>query len=195
MTDWGAHHMDIAQWGAGMQQTGPVEIDGRAKFPNVENGYNVAVDFSAEMVYPNGVILTVTDTGRNGVMFTGDRGRIFVNRGVVSGKPVEDLAQNPLPREEFKLYPHDNLTRPARSGKLDSIINHMGNFFDCIRTRELPVSDVFCQHRSVVVCHLANISMRLGRKLRWDPQQEQFIGDDEANTWLKREQRSGYEVA
>jgi hypothetical protein len=79
-------------------------------------------------------------------------------------------------------------------GKLDSIINHMGNFFDCVQTRRKPISDVVGQHRSVSVCHLANISMRLGRKLRWDPAKEQFIGDDEANTWLSRPQRAPYRV-
>jgi len=194
MTDWGAHHLDIAQWGAGMQHTGPVEFDGKATFPHVENGYNVATKYDAEMVYPNGVILTVTDTGRNGVMFTGSEGRVFVNRGVVSGKPVEDLERRPLPREEFKLYAHDNLDRPPRAGKLDAIINHMGNFFDCIKTRQRPVSDVVSQHRSVSLCHVANISMRLGRKLTWDPEQEQFVGDDEADTWLSRPQREPYSV-
>jgi hypothetical protein len=127
-------------------------------------------------------------------MFTGTKGRIFVNRGTVSGRPVEDLEQNPLPREEFKLYAHDNLDRPPRMGKLDSIVNHMGNFFDCIKTRETTISDVVSQHQSVTTCHIGNISMRLGRPLRWDPEDETFIGDDEANQWLSREQRDGYEI-
>ena len=191
MTDWGAHHLDIAQWGIGEL---PVEVSGRAKFPDVPNGYNVAVDFSAEYKYPSGVVMTVSDTGRNGVMFIGSEGRIFVNRGTISGKPVEDLEQEPLPREEFKLYAHDNLSRPERMGKLDSIINHMGNFFDCIQTRQAPISDVVSQHQSVTTCHIGNIAMRLGRPLKWDPQAEQFVGDDEANTWLRREQRQGYEI-
>jgi hypothetical protein len=70
----------------------------------------------------------------------------------------------------------------------------MANFFDCIRTRRTPISDVVSQKQSVNTCHLANISMRLGRPLKWDPQTETFVGDDQANTWLSREQRSGYEV-
>ena len=90
------------------------------------------------------------------------------------------------------LYPHDNPSRPERSGKLDAIINHMGNFYDCLQSRNLPISDVVTQHRSVTTCHLGNIAMRLGRKLQWDPQREQFVGDDEANTWLSRPQRKGY---
>jgi len=191
MTDWGAHHLDIAQWGIG---SCPVEIDGRAKFPNIPNGYNVAVDFHAVYKYPGGVEMTVSDTGRNGIMFTGTEGRIFVNRGTLSGKPVEDLAQNPLPRHQFVLYDYDNLDRPQRVGKLDSIINHMGNFFDCIRSRKTPISDVVSQHQSVTTCHLGNISMHLGRPLKWDPDRELFIGDDEANRLLSREQRKGFEI-
>ena len=192
MTDWGAHHLDIAQWGIGAQ---PIGVKGTAKFPNVPDGYNVAVDYHVEYQYPNGVVMTVADNGRNGVMFTGTQGRIFVNRGTVEGKPVEDLANDPLPRESFQLYAHDNLDRPPRMGKLDAIMNHMGNFFDCIRSREQPLSDVVSQHQSVATCHIGNISMRLGRPLKWDPAAELFVGDDEANQWLQRTQRRGYEVA
>jgi hypothetical protein len=100
-------------------------------------------------VYPGGVIMTVLDHGRNGIMFTGTEGRIFVNRGTLSGKPVEDLADAPLERDDFRLYPHDNLDRPPRMGKHDSILNHMGNFFDCVKTRNTPISDVVSQHQIV----------------------------------------------
>lgn len=138
--------------------------------------------------------MTVGDTGRNGIMFTGDKGRIFVNRGVIQGKPVEELASNPLSRETWSVYKHDNLKRPERAGKLEAIINHMGNFFDCIESRNSPVSDIESQHRSVSTCHLGNIAMRIGRKLKWDPDSETFPGDREANEYLKREQRSGFET-
>lgn len=191
MTDWGAHHLDIAQWGI---DSLPVEIESSAKLPNVKDGYNVAIDFFAKYRYANGVEMTVSDTGRNGIMFTGTEGRIFVNRGAVSGKAVEDLATNPLRREDFNVYGFDNLDRPERAGKLDAIINHMGNFFDCVASRKQPVSDVESQHRSVSTCHLGNISMRVGRSLKWDAEKEEFPGDAEANGWLRREQRSGYEI-
>jgi len=192
MTDWGAHHIDIANWAI---DSHPVSIDGKARMPDVTDGYNVAVDYNVSYKYANGVELTVSDTGRNGVMLTGDRGRIFVNRGTISGKPVEDLKTNPLSREQFSVYDFDNLSRPERAGKLDAIVNHMGNFFDCLETRKTPISNVESQHRSVSVCHLGNISMRLGRPLKWDPELESFIGDSEANTWLRREQREGFETA
>ena len=191
MTDWGAHHLDIAQWGINSY---PVEIDGTAKFPTTPNGYNVAVDYHASYRYANDVVMTVRDTGRNGITFTGTTGRIFVNRGTVAGKPIDDLSRNPLPRESFASYEFDNLERRERVGKLDAIINHMGNFFDCIHSRNNPISDVESQHRSASTCHLANISMRLGRPLHWDPRAERFVADKEADTWLRREQRSGYET-
>ena len=193
MTDWGAHHLDIAQWGINSL---PVEIEGAAKYPQVDSrSFDVAVDFSVRYRYANGVEMTVADNGRNGIMFTGSEGRVFVNRGTVSGKAVEDLAQRPLPREALGVYDFDNLDRPERAGKLDAIINHMGNFFDCIQARKKPISDIESQHRSVSTCHLGNIAMRLGRPVKWDPEKEEFPGDTEANRLLKREQRSGFEIA
>jgi predicted dehydrogenase len=191
MTDWGAHHIDIAQWAINSL---PVEIEGKAKMPGVVNGYNVAVDFHASYRFANGVTMTVSDTGDNGILFTGDAGRIFVNRGKLTGAPVEALKDQPFKREDWKIYDFDNLDRPPRAGKLDAIINHMGNFIDCVQTRKTPISDAFSSHRTVSTCHLGNISMRLGRPLKWDPEREEFIDDKEANTWLRREQRKGFET-
>ena len=192
MTDWGAHHLDIAQWAI---DSLPVEIEGKAQYPTVNDGFNVAVDFHAKYRYANGVVMTVADTGRNGIMFTGDQGRLFVNRGTISGKPVEDLKQQPLNREDMKVYAFDNQDRPERAGKLDAIINHMGNFFDCIEARKSPISDVESQHRSVSTCHLGNIAMREDRVLTWDPELELFPEDEKANRWLAREQRSGFQIS
>jgi myo-inositol 2-dehydrogenase/D-chiro-inositol 1-dehydrogenase len=191
MTDWGAHHLDIAQWAINSL---PVEIEGTAKYPTVEDGFNVAVDFNATYRYANDVVMTVSDTGRNGIMLTGDKGRIFVNRGTISGAPVEALASDPLPREKQRVYGFDNLDRPERAGKLDAIINHMGNFFDCVEHRRTPISDVESQHRSVSTCHLGNIAMRVGHKVQWNPETERFVNDAEADKLLKREQRQGFET-
>jgi predicted dehydrogenase len=194
MSDWGAHHIDIAQWLLGQGRSGPVEIEGNATFPNVPDGYNVATSFQARYVYADGTELEVLDEGRNGVLIEAEDGRIFVNRGTVAGKPVDQLADDPLPRDQYRLYAHDNLDRPERAGKLDAIINHMGNFYDCVLSRQSPIADVVTQHRSVSVCHLGNIAMRLGRKLRWDPTAERFVGDDQANGLLSRPQRKGYRL-
>jgi myo-inositol 2-dehydrogenase/D-chiro-inositol 1-dehydrogenase len=193
MTDWGAHHLDIAQWGAGLQHTGPVTIEGKARFPQVPNGYNVATDFTATLTYANGVALSVTDTGKASVTFVGAEGRITVARGSLSSKPAELLKRSALAPPQYTLYAHDNPNRKPPTGKLHSIDNHMGNFVDCMKSRQRPISDVVSQHRSVTACHLANIAMRLGRALRWDPEKEVFIGDDEANRWLRRDQRKPYQ--
>lgn len=185
MTDWGAHHLDIAQWAINAQ---PVKVEGKAVFPKVKNGYNVPIDYSAVYTYPNGVRMTVLDEGTNGITFIGSRGQIFVNRGRITTKAKQ------IQREKFKLYDYDNVYRPARMGKYDSLINHMGNFFDCIRSRKQPISDVESQHQSAVTCHLGNISMRLGRPLKWNADKGLFVDDKEANQWLSREQRRGFEV-
>ena len=117
--------------------------------------------------------------GFHGIMFIGDAGRIFVNRGGVHGKAVEQLADNPLPSDAWRAPPSDD---------------HMGNFFQCVETRAEPVAPVRIEHRTVTVCHLTNISIRLGRPLTWDPKQELFVNDDEANRWLSRKQREPYTV-
>jgi hypothetical protein len=140
------------------------------------------------------VQLEILDEGRQGILLEGDHGRIFVNRGVLDGAPVAALASAPLRPNDYRLYDFDNLDRPQREGKLDAIINHMGNFFDCVRERRRPISDVEGAHRTVSTCHIANIALRLGRPLQWDPRLELFVNDAEANTWLKREQRAGYEI-
>ncbi len=134
------------------------------------------------------------EESRVGVLFEGEQGRLFVNRGTIAGTPVETLKDDPLPRERFQLYDFDNLSRPERVGKLDAIINHMGNFFDCVRDRRRPISDCESQHRSATTCHLINLSIRLGRSLRWNAETETFVGDDAANAMLSRPQRKGFEV-
>ena len=199
MTDSGAHHLDIAQWGAGLQHSGPVEIEGEARYPDVANGYNVAIDYHAKYRYANGVELEVLDSprgiyNRDGIMFEGDAGRLFVNRGTISGKPVEQLSSEPFGRGDYRLYAHDNPERPERKGKIDAIKNHMLNFYDCTQSRQTPISDVVSQHRSVSLCHLGNIAMRIGRKLKWDPAAEQFVDAPDAAKLLSREARPKFAV-
>jgi predicted dehydrogenase len=118
---------------------------------------------------------------RNGVMFVGDKGRIFVNRANVYGKPAEELAENPLPSGAWRV-------RPSES--------HMKNFFDCVKSRETPVAPAEIGHRSLTPCQLAVISMRLGgRKLQWDSDKEVCVGDSEANAMQAREQRAPYTIS
>jgi hypothetical protein len=114
--------------------------------------------------------------------------------GTLAGKPVEDLKDRPLQRESFTLYDFDNRSRPERTGKIEAIVNHMGNFFDCVAARRQPIADVEAGHRSVTACHLGSIACKLGRKLMWDPAAERFVGDAEADAMLSRPQRPGFEV-
>jgi hypothetical protein len=110
---------------------------------------------------------------QHGVKFEGEGGWIFVTRGKIEASDPE-LLTTPLPASATRLYVSDN---------------HMRNFIDCVRSRQQPIADVEIGHRSVTVCHLGVISMRLGRKLRWNPADEQFASDKEANQWLAREMR------
>lgn len=110
---------------------------------------------------------------RHGVKFEGADGWIWVTRGNVQASNPELLTE-PLPSGAERLYVSND---------------HMGNFFDCVRTRKRPICDVEIGHRSVSACHMGVISMRLGRKLKWDPAKEQFVGDREANKYLAREMR------
>jgi predicted dehydrogenase len=191
MTDWGAHHIDIAQWAIGMDKSGPVSVHGTAEHPcpfkdghpTVDDMYNAAYKFQVTCLFPNGVEMLIRDDTENGVLIEGTEGRIFVNRGKISGKPVEDLKTNPLPE--------DALTKLYKGKKFG---NHMRNFFDCIVTREDPISDVYTHHRAMTTCHLANIAIRLGRRIEWDPETEQIVGDKDAQQWQAREQRKGYEI-
>lgn len=199
MTDTGAHHLDIAQWGLGKQFSGPVEIEGTAKYPTTPGSYNVAIDYHTLYRYDNGVELEVLDSprgeyNRNGVMFEGELGRLFVNRGGIAGRPIEELASKPFSRADYELYENDNPARPELSGKIDAIKNHMGNFYDCTHSRKTPISDVESQHRSATLCHLGNIAQRLGKKLHWNPEAEQFIDAPEADKLLARERRKGFEI-
>ncbi len=172
MTGWGSHHNDIAQWGMGTEHTGPVEIEGRAEYP-ADGLWDVHGKFHVEATYAGGVRLIMHD-GSDGVRFEGSGGWVFVKRGRIDAEPKSLLAEEIGP-EEIRLY---------RSG------DHKGNFLDCVRTRRRPVATVEIGHRSATLCHLANIAMKLHRKLKWDPDRESFVDDAEANRMMVRTMRA-----
>ncbi|AGA31067.1 Gfo/Idh/MocA family protein [Singulisphaera acidiphila] len=192
MTDWGAHHVDIAQWAIGMDQSGPKTVEVLSAehpvpfkdgMPMVDDRYNTATAFLVRCLFPNDVELLIRHDTENGVEFEGEKGSFFVSRSKLVGEPVDELDKNPIP---------ESALIALRKGKrLDS---HMGNFIECVRDRATPVSDVASHHRMLTTCHLANIALRLGRSLTWDPVSEQIVGDPDANKWLGREQRKGYEI-
>lgn len=192
LTDWGAHHVDIATWGMDKMDTGPVSVDPvmvehpvdfKDGFPTVNNQYNTATKFNIKAVFEDGVELALRHDTDNGILFEGTKGRIFVNRGKLVGKPVEDLSSDPLPEGALeKVYKNRELT------------NHVANFFEAVAARKEPISDVFSHHRALTTCHLAGIAARVGRKIQWDPKTERVIGDPLAQSLVAREKRQGFEI-
>ncbi len=187
-TDWGAHHMDIAQWGMDVQESGPQTIDSTAtKMPQIPGGYNTPKQMRCTYQYPGDIEVQMT-TGGEGVLFEGEDGRLYVNRGRITGKPIEEQDADQGLRDKVQKVLAEEVYRGRKVG------DHMADFFNSVADRSKPMSDVVSQYRSVSACHLANISARLGRKLTWDAAAEQFVGDDEANGMLSRPQRSPYEI-
>ncbi|MBN2474518.1 MAG: Gfo/Idh/MocA family oxidoreductase [Pirellulales bacterium] len=202
MTDWGAHHIDIAQWGLGYTDSGPVEVEGEATFPDVypadfdpvkffaggqqlRNGYNTACEFRITCTYENGNKMIVRDGPDNGIWFEGEEGKIFVNRGRLTGAPIEALTSADkewLDQEVVKLY------LGMQPG------DHMRHFFDCLKQRKFTISDPFTHHRTMTSCHLCNLAILLKRKLKWDPVREDFVGDQEASALRSRPQRAPYAI-
>src|SRR5262249_25648027 len=156
---------------------------GTGTHPKVKNGYNTATAFQVKCLFKDGVELVIRHDTENGLTIEGDKGSLFVSRGALRGKPGDEMKEQPLPEEAIT-----KLDKGKKPG------SHMANFFECVKTREQPVSDVFSHHRSLTTCHLANLSIRLGRKLTWDPVKEQIVGDDEARSMQARTQRKGYEI-
>ncbi len=183
MTNWGAHGLDQIQWALGTDDTGPVEIKPLSSGPGGQ----------LSMRYANGVeVKFVLEQGHGpmgGAVFVCEKGKLEINRNKFVSNPPEIAAQllkNLDVAEEERKWSDSLALWQARW--------HMQNWLDCIRSRKLPVADVEIGHRSVTLCHLANIVRAAGRPLKWDPQQERFVGDEEANAYLERPRRQGFEL-
>lgn len=198
LTDWGAHHVDIATWALMLngQQPTPLAIGGTAKHPVTFQGgvpvekdrYNTATQFLFTVDFPEGTQMVIRHDTDNGVTIEGDKGRIFVSRGKLTGEPVDALKDNPLPEgavaKVYKNLPMEHNERKA----------HWANFLWCAKHGKEPISDVHSHMKMLNICHLAGISARLGRSLKWDDAAEQIVGDAEANAMLARPYRKGYEI-
>jgi predicted dehydrogenase len=190
VTDWGAHHNDIARWAIGLD--GPVAVEARVITPPIPGGYTTPAEYEATLTWANGVkqiIKTTTDDSpygdvinengqRNGIKFIGTDGWIWVNRDEITASDKQ-LLLTPLPDNAVKLEVSDN---------------HMGNFFDCVRSRRDPVANVETGHHSACIGHLVIIALRTGRPLQWDPEKGKFTGANarEANTHRARPMRKPY---
>ncbi len=177
ITGWGSHMYDIAQWAMGTDiDSGPVEIDAKGEFPD-RGLFDVHVSYEGEARYANGVTMS-SSAGNPGVKFIGEDGWLYVRRGGFDAHD-RNLLREKIGEDGIQLY---------RSR------NHMGNFLDCMRTRKETICPVEVGHRSNTVCILHHISMKLGRKLKWDPVKEVIIGDKDASAMLDYPHRKGWEV-
>jgi len=170
MTNWGTHMFDIAQWAMGMDESGPVEI-----IPPDSKNYPVLT-----YKYANGVTMVRDKINRPepGVLFEGTQGRIEVTRDYLGTQP-EHLIRQKIGPNEIHLYESKN---------------HPDNFVECVKTRKRPASDADVGYRSITVCHLGNIAYWLNRPLKWNPQEEHFVNDPEADRMLWRQMRSPWTI-
>jgi predicted dehydrogenase len=182
VTNFGAHSNDLAQWGLGMDDSGPVAIEFvDAKWLPQGSLFNTALETEFLCRYANGIELTCKTNERPvGVRFEGTEGMIEVS------------AYPWVARSEPEALITDAF--PAGKIRFDATTAHVRNFLDCVRSRQQPVAPVEVGHRSASVCHLGNVAIRLGRDVAWDPQQERFQDDDEANEMLTRPLRSPWQL-
>jgi predicted dehydrogenase len=176
-TNFGAHHLDIAQWGLGMDDSGPVSVEGKATF-NPDGWYETPDTTEIQYTYANGVVMTCRQKpgskgNEQGTEFIGEKGSLFVYRGGIKTNPPELLKDITLPKIVSS----------------QANIAHVNDFYDCVKSRKTPVADINIGHRSATVCHLGNIAVRSGKKIQWDPKAQQIIGDPEAAKWQTKEYR------
>ncbi|MDG3005338.1 Gfo/Idh/MocA family protein [Paludisphaera mucosa] len=179
MTNFGAHHLDIAQRALGRDESGPAAIEATATF-NKDGWFEVAETSRIVYTYDDGVRLVCLQGEGSGhsVQFEGETGSIGVSRGSIASTPKE-LIHEPLGEKDVHLQVSKN---------------HHQNWLDCIRSRERPICDLAVGHRSATVCHLGNIAIRTGRKIAWDPKAETIVGDPEAAAMLSRPYRAPWRL-
>ena len=195
ITGWGAHHVDCAHWGMDTEYSGPIEISGHADFPK-SGLWNVHGLFQTEGVYANGVKMIISNEIPNGIKFEGTEGWIFVTRG-----DYRASASDPIPTGKNKVLPltaSNNKIITSVIGEneinLYKSADQHGNWLESIISRKQPISPVEIGHRSCSTCLLHHVAMKLKRKIYWDPMNERFVNDDEANGLLNRPHRFPYEV-
>jgi predicted dehydrogenase len=182
MTNFGAHHIDIAQWALGADDSGPIAAEGTATYAADKRLCEVTQTCRVTLTYANGAQVIVGQEQKDipgGVTFVGEKGRIFVDRKKIVPSD-EAILQAKLPANAVKLYVSKN---------------HPQNWLDSIKSRELPVADVEIGHRTATACHLANMAVRVGRRIEWDPSKEQVVGDAEAAALASRPYREPWKLA
>ncbi len=191
MTDWGAHHNDIVLWALDQDGSGPVSIEGKQLAEMIPGGYTAASEYEVTYTYANGVVHSSKSTTasewwggvkdpdgqQHGIKFIGADGWIWVTRGALEANDPAVIKQE----------------LPASAPRVYASTDHMGNFFECVRSRQPTICPASVGHRSASLCHLGVTSIRLGRRLNWDPVQEHYVDDAEANEFLVRAMRKPYD--
>jgi len=185
LTDWAAHHCDIANWGMGTEYTGPVEVEGDGEYPrdglwDAATNYRFYAKYApgASPVAPDGFVMDVSNKNRGGALWEGEDGWVWVDRGGMDAEP-KALLKDVIEPNETPLY---------RSR------DHSDNFLDCVRSRATTITPIEVAHRAISIAHLGNIAMRLEKKIRWDPEAERLDNDPEAERLLTRAMRGTWHV-
>ena len=191
ITGWGPHHYDSAAWGMDTEYTGPISVESVAEFPK-SGLWNVHGDFMSKAEYANGITMYTSGGYQNGIRYEGSEGWIFVSRGDYAATPSDPTAKV----RSKALDASDPKILQSVIGEKETHLYHSddqhGNWLDCIESRKEPISPIEIGHRACTVCLITHVSMKIPRKLQWDPTKEQFVNDAEANTWLRRAQRAPY---
>ena len=194
ITGWGSHHVDCAHWGMDTEYTGPIEVWGTAEFPK-KGLWDVHGTFRTEALYANGVKMVISTELPNGIKFEGTTGWIFVSRGneqVTASDPVAKLKDpQALAASDPKII--TSVIGPQEIHLYESKEHHW-NWLECVRTRNVPIAPIEIAHRSCSTCLIHQITMKLKRKVYWDPQRERFKNDDQANAMISRSQRWPYVI-
>jgi len=192
ITGWGQHHFDSAAWGMDTEYTGPISVEAIAEFPKW-GLWDVHGDFMVKAEYENGITMYTSGGYPNGIIYEGSDGWIFVSRGsyvASASDPVDQQANSKaLDASDPKILSSTIGENEIHLYKSD---NQHGNWLDCIKTREEPISPVEMGHRACTVCLISHIAMKIPGKLEWDPQYEKFKNNEYANSMLRRSQRYPY---
>lgn len=192
ITGWGQHHFDSAAWGMDTELTGPRFIEAVAEFPR-SGLWNVHGDFMVKQEYDNGVIVLTSGGYPNGIRYEGTEGWIWVSRGDYMASASDPVAQEESAKAFDASDPKilQSVIGPGELQLYKSETQH-GNWLECIQSGKEPISPIEMGHRACTVCLVSHIAMKIGRKLEWSPENERFVDDEEANSFLSRPQRSPY---
>lgn len=190
LTDWGAHMIDLAQWGNDTEATGPIEVGGKGEFPPPDSLFNTAESFAIDYVYANGVTMNVSSK-QPGIIFEGSEGWIgFEGWRAPLKASDKKLLDSEIKESEWHAYRPSEIVKRTDFG----LGGEHRNFVDCVKSRQRCYAPAETGHRTISVAHIGNIAIQLNRKLKWNPDKEQFVGDDEANALLSRKQREPWTI-